>query len=144
MVHRLALLIGSILPDLVDKPLMLLRLENGRGFAHTLLFTIISFLFVLILFKDKKSIPFSLLIGNLFHLILDLPYVPIFYPFISYDISFEEYPFEKWYEAIFNPVILTTELIGLSLLFFIIFHNKLFNVASFWNYLNHGPLSLNS
>ncbi|MHA1843671.1 MAG: metal-dependent hydrolase [Promethearchaeota archaeon] len=138
-VNRLALLIGSILPDLIDKPLMLMRLENGRGGAHTLLFAFLSFLVTYIFFKNNKSISYSLLIGILFHLALDLPYVPLFFPFIYEDISFEEYPFEKWYEALFNPLFFTTELLGGSMILFIIFYNKLFSITAIWTYLKQGP-----
>ena len=49
------IIIGSLLPDIIDKPvgMILLPLENGRVFGHTLLFVLI---LLLIGLKYRKSL----------------------------------------------------------------------------------------
>lgn len=48
------IIIGSLLPDIIDKPagMILLPLENGRVFGHTLLFIL---LLLIIGLKYRKS-----------------------------------------------------------------------------------------
>ena len=65
--YRIVLL-GSLLPDIIDKPLgmIVLPLHNGRVLAHTLLFTIV------LLAMASKSKSYSVLsIAVFFHLIED-------------------------------------------------------------------------
>jgi hypothetical protein len=87
-----SLIIGSILPDIIDKPFQLIGASpSGRFIGHTLFMGIvvsgISFLII-----RKKSISISLLFGQWFHLLQDAQhFVPWFYPFINYD--FPSYPF---------------------------------------------------
>lgn len=72
--YRLVLL-GSLLPDILDKPWWLFAASNifpsGRGYGHTFLFNLLLFTGGLMLIKYKKSwlliIPFS----SIVHLILD-------------------------------------------------------------------------
>jgi inner membrane protein len=70
------LLIGSLLPDIIDKPLghIFLResLSSGRTFAHSLLFLIIIALAGLLLYLYKKKTWLLVLsFGTLMHLTLD-------------------------------------------------------------------------
>lgn len=85
--------------------------------------------------KNKAiSIPF--LIGVISHLLLDLPEVPFFYPFIQYDYEIIEDPFWYWLTNFFrNPVVLTTEIIGIIILLFILIRNKLYNLKEIVNYI---------
>ena len=72
----------------------------------------------------------------LFHLLLDLPEVPLFYPFIMYDFFILEDPFGYWLYKLFNdPVVYLTELVGISLLIFIVIRNKLYNLEIIKIYL---------
>jgi membrane-bound metal-dependent hydrolase YbcI (DUF457 family) len=81
--------IGSILPDLIDKPLGHILLNStvdyGRIYAHSGLF-MLSVLFVGIAYRQRKSswIMLALALGIISHLLLDsmweLP-VTLFYPF---------------------------------------------------------------
>ncbi len=139
-VNRLILVIGSLLPDLIDKPLMMLQLENGRGFAHTLLFALGSFIILFLFTRNKPSLSLSYLLGITFHLILDLPAIPLFYPFINYDISFVDYPYESWLQSYTNPLLVITEIIGIIMLLFILVYNKLYSIPKIWNYLKNGPI----
>lgn len=135
-INRFSLIIGSLLPDIIDKPLLLLGLGTGRLLSHNLFFSFIAFL---ILFKFTKrnlriSIPF--LAGMIIHLILDIPKVPLFYPLISYDYLFLEEPISFWFSQLFsNPVVIMTELIGVTIIIFIVVNNKLYHMKDINEYL---------
>ncbi len=68
------LILGSILPDLIDKPLgmvILRQLANGRIFAHTLLFALILLLNAVLLPRLARPAAFALFTGDIIHLVLD-------------------------------------------------------------------------
>ncbi|MFX1450533.1 MAG: hypothetical protein ACFFCM_06810, partial [Promethearchaeota archaeon] len=101
-----------------------------------LLFVIISFLIVHLCFKGNKSISFPYLIGILFHIVLDLPFVPLLYPFIPYDFYYIEDPLIYWLrKLITDPLVLITEITGIMLIIFIIKYNKLYHISDIKNYL---------
>ncbi|MFW9902060.1 MAG: metal-dependent hydrolase, partial [Candidatus Thorarchaeota archaeon] len=87
-INRFSLIIGALLPDIIDKPLFLLNLADGRLLSHNLLFVIVSFLIVHLFTKGNKYVSLPFLIGISSHIILDLPFVPLFYPFISYNFYY--------------------------------------------------------
>ncbi len=68
------LLIGSILSDLVDKPLgmvILRQLANGRICAHTLLFALMLLLGAVMLPPRARPAAFAIFVGDIVHLVLD-------------------------------------------------------------------------
>ncbi len=70
------LVIGSLLPDLIDKPLGIVvfssRIANGRIIGHTLLFSLTLLLIGLSLFyKMGDNRVLTLAVGSFFHLIED-------------------------------------------------------------------------
>ncbi|MFX1313393.1 MAG: metal-dependent hydrolase [Promethearchaeota archaeon] len=135
-INRLALIIGSLLPDLIDKPIFLLGIGSGRFISHSLLFVIISFLIVFLISNRKLEISIPFLVGMSFHLILDLPNIPLFYPFIEYHFVIVKLPFFYWITTLFtNPIVLSTEIIGIIILIFIIIYNKLYHIEDIKNYL---------
>ncbi len=98
--HILAL--GALLPDLMDKSLLLLfNTGNGRFIAHTLAFALIGYM-VTSLISRKTAL--SLSTGIIFHLLEDLNSpVPWFYPLIEYDfIPRGEYNFFEAYFSFFG------------------------------------------
>jgi hypothetical protein len=126
--NRFALIIGSLFPDIVDKSLLFMNLGVGRGISHTILFILISFVFLHLIVKRKMNISFTFLLGLIFHLMLDLPEVPLFYPFIAYDFIVVEEPIGLWLYKLFNdPRVYLTEIAGISILLFILINNRLFN-----------------
>ncbi|MHA1913380.1 MAG: metal-dependent hydrolase [Promethearchaeota archaeon] len=134
--NRFALAIGSLLPDIIDKPIYLLGLGNGRFVSHNLLFITLAFLAVLLISRRnfKLSIPF--LIGMGLHLVLDLPYVPWFYPFMTYESVIIEEPILSWFIALFtDPLAITTELLGVSFCIIILINNKLYHLKHIIYYL---------
>ena len=117
--------------------MLFLKLGSGRGISHTILFIMLCFIILHIATKGKSFISLPFLIGMLFHLLLDLPEVPLFYPFIMYDFSILEDPFGYWLYKLFNdPLVYLTEIGGILILLFILVGNKLFSVREIWDYLN--------
>ncbi|MCK5772700.1 MAG: metal-dependent hydrolase [Thermoplasmata archaeon] len=109
------LLLGAVLPDLIDKPLghILLPGNNGRIIAHTLLFSV---LLLLIGLAWKSALPLSL--GVSMHQLLDSIYLspesslwPILGPFPSTDFHIS-----SWLDSLTDPYIIVTELAGLAIL----------------------------
>ena len=68
-------LLGSMLPDIIDKPTWLSDFggifTSGRGYAHTLLFNMILLVIGLILLKYKKPLLLVISLSSFIHLILD-------------------------------------------------------------------------
>jgi len=134
--NRLALIIGALLPDLIDKPILLLSLGSGRGYSHSMLFVALLYLTIFLISNKKTLIANSLAIGVLFHLLLDLPEVPLFAPFIQYNFEIIEDPIGYWInKLLLDPLVQSTEIIGLSGLVFILIHNKLFKFKKIFHYL---------
>ena len=72
--YRLVLL-GSLLPDILDKPSWLFTFSDifpsGRDYGHTFLFNLILFICGLILIKYKKSWLLIISLSSIIHLVLD-------------------------------------------------------------------------
>jgi inner membrane protein len=72
--YRLVLL-GSLLPDILDKPSWLFAFSgifpSGRDYGHTFLFNLILFICGLILIKYKKSWLLIISLSSIIHLVLD-------------------------------------------------------------------------
>jgi len=73
---------SALLPDLVDKPLYVLGIGDGRYVGHTLLFV---FLVAGAVSLKNKLYGLSVLFGAILHLLLDSGDVPWLYPFVNYD-----------------------------------------------------------
>ena len=95
-----------------------------------------SFLIVYFSSKRNKSISLPFLAGLIFHIILDIPHVPLFYPFISYEFHYVEEPLLYWLKQLWiNPFVLITEIIGLLFIIFILIKNKLYHIKEISDYL---------
>jgi hypothetical protein len=134
--QHFSLIIGSILPDLIDKPLALLGFGDGRYLGHAP-FILAIFLCIIFLITRNKSIVYALGIGCIFHLILDLPYIPFFYPFIQYIFPVEGDLLNGWfYTLTHNPLVISTEIIGvITLLGIAIKYKMLFHWENIKSYL---------
>lgn len=76
--------LGSLLPDLIDKPLEALGIGGGRYIGHTLLFV---FVVAGVFFLWRRTYGLSVLLGMVSHLLLDKGnLVPWFYPFVGYKV----------------------------------------------------------
>lgn len=128
--YRLVLL-GSMLPDIVDKPLggLLLRetLGNGRIYCHTLLFLLLlSGAGVFLWFARRKSWLLILAGGTFFHHVLDSMWLwPQTFLWPIYGWSFAKGDpagwFRRWLESLLTkPHVFIPELIGAAILAYFI------------------------
>jgi inner membrane protein len=89
------LVIGSLLPDIIDKPIGHAFLSNGRVFSHTLLFLVLVTVIGLIVYKKNKGLwGLSLAAGIFTHLVLDTMWLAphtLFWPFLWWVFEREDY-----------------------------------------------------
>lgn len=121
------LLIGSLLPDIVDKPIGLYffreTFSNGRIFCHALLFLVLISLTGLYFYRHQgKTWGLTLSFGTFAHLILDqIWYTPrtLLWPLLG---NFERIGLSNWtmniFYALFNdPAVYIPEIAGAVILF---------------------------
>ncbi len=121
------LLIGSLLPDIIDKPIgrFLFRetYNNGSIFCHTLLFLIVITAGGLYLYRYRnKTWLLALSFGTFIHLILDgmwLAPQTLLWPL--YGFSFERIDVNSWIQHLFynllnKPVVGIPELVGVAII----------------------------
>ena len=121
------LLIGSLLPDIIDKPIgeFFFReyFSNGRIFGHTLLFLALITIIGLFLYKSRHSTwPLVLSFGTFMHPILDAMWLTpptLFWPL--YGFTFERIDLNLYYQDILgtlisNPQVYLPELMGFVLI----------------------------
>jgi len=124
-------LVGSILPDLIDKPMGAFffrsTFHNSRIFAHTFLFSFI----ILILggyffYRYRKNKMMSLGVSTCIHLILDSMWLYtgiLFWPY--YGLNFPERPEGNWAQSslerlVSDPGYYIPEIVGLGIILFYI------------------------
>jgi hypothetical protein len=121
------LLIGSLLPDIIDKPIggffFREQLSNGRVYAHTLLFLIILTVVGIWLYRSRGSIWMLVLaFGTLIHHILDQIWLmpkTMLWPVLGFE--FERITSTDWLSLWLSnffsrPGVFIPELIGLGIL----------------------------
>ena len=87
-----AIFLGSLLPDIIDKPighgLLAGSLNNGRIFGHSLILLFIILLVGLILYKrNNNNFMLAVAFGTTMHLVLDSMWVDprsLFWPFLGF------------------------------------------------------------
>ena len=118
------LLVGAVLPDVIDKPLgrvfMVGGYENGQLWGHTLLFS--GALMTVILLATARSSPrrrlwFPLAVGTLFHLLLDAMFTKaetFWWPFLG--AEFTDAPTGNLVDSVYanltNPWVVAMEIVG--------------------------------
>jgi len=96
------LLIGSLLPDIIDKPLghLLFRqeLSNGRTFAHTIVFLVAIFSLGMYLYrKSRRTWLLALSFGTAMHLLLDQMWRdPHALLWTAFSLAFEKGDISDW------------------------------------------------
>jgi len=121
------LLIGSLLPDIIDKPVGLYffseTFSNGRIFCHTLLFLILVTAMGFYFYRHHgKTWALALSLGTFIHLILDqMWFTPqtLFWPLFGF--QFERLDISDWTINIFqelltDPAVYIPELLGTVIL----------------------------
>ena len=125
------LLIGSLLPDIIDKPIghffFKETFSNGQIFCHTLLFLIVMSLGGVYLYRSRnKTWLLVLSFGTFTHLILDLVWLTprtLLWPL--YGFSFERIDLSNWIQDMFyalltNPMLCIPELVGTAVVIWFI------------------------
>jgi len=121
------ILVGALLPDIIDKPLgmLLLRdsLSSGRIFCHTLLFLVILSLAAIYFYRSLGTTwLLALSFGTFIHLILDGMWLmprTLFWPI--YGWAFERIDVSHWFQDMVyalqtDPAVYIPELIGFAIL----------------------------
>ncbi len=123
------LLIGAILPDIIDKPLGLFNIGSGRSISHTLLFLLIFTVAGLILYIARKWKRILVLAaGILAHLILDSMWQnphTLFWPF--YGAQFSAGTPAEWLsrwgtELTSDPIVLICEATGFLIIAYFVYY----------------------
>jgi len=123
-------------PDIMDKTLLFLQLGSGRDYFHSIFILFLCFGILFFITRGNKSISFSFFIGTLIHLLLDLPSIPVFYPFIEYDKVIVKDPIPMWMNTLLtDPIVQLTEIAGGGILIFILVHNRLYKSGELIKYL---------
>jgi inner membrane protein len=143
------LLIGSLLPDIIDKPIgqYLFRntFYNGRIYAHTLLFLLALAVPGYYLYKSRRQVwLITLAAGTFAHLVLDEMWqVPrtFFWPLLGF--GFQRYELTGWFanllkELASSPYISVSEAIGLAIIIW--FRVWLLSRRQFGSFLRHGKI----
>ena len=138
------IIIGSMLPDIIDKPLFLLFSESGlftgRSHAHTLLFALLLLSGGLL---SRKSWLLTLALASFFHLFLDSIWnnpETLFWPFLG---RFAPYQAEGWFSDIWHnlthvPEIYIPEIIGLLVTGFLTY--KIIKVGGINRFVRQGVI----
>ncbi|OLS14608.1 MAG: hypothetical protein RBG13Loki_1800 [Promethearchaeota archaeon CR_4] len=136
-INRLTFSFALILPDLVDKLLLWTIGTTGRDWAHNVFF--VALVGVPFLVTRKFPLAESMWLGGLIHLVLDIPEVPWFFPFVSYDFPFPEYRgfWEYFIIGLTQPLTLGTELGGLTCMVWLIVKYRLFSRPGLTGFLKN-------
>ncbi len=123
-------------PDIMDKTILFLQMGSGRDYFHSIFFLFLCFGILFFITRGNKSISLSFFIGTMFHLLLDLPAIPLFYPFIEYDKLIVKDPIPLWINTLLtDPVVQLTEIAGGIIFIFILVNNRLYTPRDLIKYL---------
>jgi inner membrane protein len=121
------LLVGSLLPDIIDKPVGQFffkeTFHNGRIFSHTLIFLVLITMVGFYLYRRRRQVWLLTLAGGTFtHLVLDEMWQfprTLFWPFLGFNFASED--LTHWLSNIFlsltsSPEIYLSEAVGLAII----------------------------
>jgi inner membrane protein len=144
-------LLGAILPDLLDKPIGRIFFEDtfqtSRIFGHTLAFVLILMTFVQVFLRGETARRwFVLAIAALIHLALDAMWtqpVTLFWPLFGTDFPKDPVS-EYWLQVLLrpfeHPLEALKELAGLAVLIYLGFAFDLFRKQRFKEFIRTGKL----
>jgi len=144
-------LLGAILPDLIDKPIGRIffedRFQTSRLFGHTFLFVVVSLLSIQLILRGESARRWFILpIGCLLHLVLDGLWsdpVTLFWPLFG--STFPPHPTQDyWLEVLRRPLehpwVLVQEMFGLGVLLYIAWAYGLFDRSRLGAFVRSGKL----
>lgn len=124
-----SVLLGSLLPDLVDKPMWIFTNANfqwaGRGYAHTFLFNFLLLIAGLILAtRRNKTSLLTTCMCSFIHLVFDriwLSPIILWWPLLG---PIPRGPTEGWFpslwhELISNPYVFVSEIVGFVIVLYV-------------------------
>ena len=138
------IIIGSMLPDIIDKPLFLFFGESGlftgRSHAHTLLFALLLLSGGIF---SRKSWLLTLALANVFHLMLDAIWnnpETLFWLFLG---TFKPYESEGWFTDLWYnlthlPEIYIPEIIGLVVTSYLVY--RILRFKGINRFIRHGVI----
>ncbi|MEE9236673.1 MAG: metal-dependent hydrolase [Thermoplasmata archaeon] len=148
------LLLGSMLPDVIDKPLGILLGIEGRNVAHSLLFSVSLTLFLVLPLVVQNIYPSRvarrltnplpiLTIGLWTHLLLDRIWQQpsiILWPFLG--VGFEQATFDLFelIAGLLDPYVLGGEVLGLGVMLLLALRYRLYKRSKFLRLLRSGLL----
>ena len=144
------LLIGSIFPDIIDKPVgyfMRETFNSGRIFCHTLLFLILVTVAGLYFYRrQSKTWPLAFSFGTITHLIFDQMWLApqtLFWPLLG--LSFKGTDFSNWIPNILQalltkPDVYVPELVGAAVLIW--FAWLLYRSRKIYSFIKHEKVQL--
>ncbi len=104
-----AVILGSLLPDIIDKPIWLLTegtlFVSGRSYGHSLLFSLLLFIAGLILLRRRKAGLLTLSLAGFSHLLLDEMWrvpVTLWWPLLG---AFRDDSPDGWLPGMFQPLL---------------------------------------
>lgn len=149
--YRIVML-GALLPDLIDKPIGRILFEdefqNGRIFAHTLLFPTVLLLCIQLFLRGRTARRWFILpIAAVLHQVLDGMWnepVTFFWPLFT--SRFPRDPVDNyWLEVLMrpfdHPIVLAQELVGLGLVLYIASAYRLWDRRRRLEFLRTGYLT---
>ncbi len=152
-------IIGALLPDIIDKPLglMILSYGNGRIIAHTLLFALVLTAIALYMRWNhrfhlcrrtncsscKKNMKlYALSGGTWLHLILDSMWlfpVTLLWPLFG-DFQQNNYTIYMIPSSLNQPYILSGEIIGVALLAYLAIRSKMYKKTNLMKFIRTGEI----
>lgn len=144
-------MLGAVLPDLIDKPIGRIlfeeQFENGRIFAHTLLYSTSLLLAIQLFTRGKKARRWFILpIASLIHLALDGMWnepVTLFWPLFTTQFPrdvVDNYWLELLRTPLEHPIEIVKELVGIGLLLYLASAHRLDDPARRGEFLRTGLL----
>lgn len=143
-------LVGSLLPDFIDKPVWLLVTSfasdvsiSGRDYAHTLMFNLALFIGGLVLVRYRKSWLLVLSLSSFIHLIFDQMWnspVALLWPLLGPLTKGETVGWlSKIIQALFSqPEVYMPEIIGLAIL--LLFAYRLMKTRGVISFIRDGVM----
>jgi len=132
------LAVGSMLPDIVDKPLCWASLAPGRGCAHTLLFMVV------ILAASWRFGILELAFGNFMHLMLDTMFLDLkvlLWPMMGLSLEMTRHTVTYYWENILNSTYTqVTEALGLLCILYFVRMYRLYSISNLKPFLLKGRL----
>lgn len=136
-------LFGSILPDLIDKPLGAILHLEARLWAHSLLF--LGALLILSLWPTLKGLRW-VGFGDAVHLLVDLIWeqpMVAFWPLLGVAFPAGEQSFEGYFQILFtDPYVQFGEIVGAIILLTTAWYYRLFTWTRLRQFLRDGRLAL--